>query len=290
MGTMRFNYRSQSLCRFVDITVTYPTGNFSYYDMTKGFRHHDGFGKQVKPHYQPGMKFQTVYLIHGGGDDDTTVYRYTNAERYAEKNNVMLVTPNIANSFGVDTNYGVEYSAFLTQELPVLMQSLFASSPKREDNFIVGFAMGGNVALGTALMHPELYQTCVDMSGGIGLTVNMETLKEELRSDHFKYDFPIYNSTFGDPDKLDGSRHDMYAVAKRNIEQGVELPKFYLIAGSEEGFIGDRVKADADTLKAMGYDLTYICEEGYKHDFPLWDKYLEIVFDEILPLKRSAIF
>ena len=23
--------------------------------------------------YEPGMKFQTVYLIHGGGDDDTLI-------------------------------------------------------------------------------------------------------------------------------------------------------------------------------------------------------------------------
>lgn len=43
---------------------------------------------------------------------------------YAQENNVMLVTPNITNSFGI-----------------------------REDNFIVGYAMGGNVALGTAIMH-----------------------------------------------------------------------------------------------------------------------------------------
>jgi putative tributyrin esterase len=290
MSICRFNFRSQALGRDVDITVTYPTTNFSYYDMKAGFRHHDAFGGLVKPQLQPGMKFQIVYLIHGGGDDDTTVYRYTNAERYANRNNVMLVTPNIVNSFGVDTNYGVQYATFLAEELPVVMQTLFASSPRREDSFIVGFAMGGNVALGMALMHPELYHTCIDMSGGIGLTVNTETLRQELRSDHFRNDFPLYNSTFGQPEALEGSRYDMHAVALRNMEQGVETPKFYLIAGSEEGFIGDRVKADADTMKAMGYDITYICADGYKHDFPLWDKYLEIAFDKILPLKRKALF
>jgi len=205
MSICRFNYRSQALGRDVDITVTYPTTNFSYYNMKEGFRHHDAFGGVVKPQLRPGMKFQTVYLIHGGGDDDTTVYRYTNAERYANRNNVMLVTPNIVNSFGVDTNYGVQYATFLAEELPVVVQTLFASSPKREDNFIVGFAMGGNVALGMALMYPGLYRTCIDMSGGIGLTVNTETLRAELRSDHFRNEFPLYNSTFGQPEALEGS-------------------------------------------------------------------------------------
>jgi len=290
MGILRFNYRSQALCRYIDITITYPTDSFSYYDMTKETRHHVGLDQSPKPVYKPGMKFQTVYLMHGGGDDDSLVYRYTNAELFAQRNCVMLVTPDIANSFGVDTNYGVEYSTFLTQELPVVVQTLFASSPEREDNFIVGYAMGGNVALGNALMHPELYHTCIDISGGIGLTVNTETLKEELRGEHFKNNFPLYNHTFGDPDEIEGSKHDIFPIAKRNLEKGIQLPKFYFIAGSEEGFIRDRVKADADTLKELGYDVTYICAEGYKHDFRLWNKYIEISLDQLLPLKRKPIY
>ena len=31
------------------------------------------------------------------------------------------------------------------------MQSLFASSPKREDNFLLGMAMGGNAAVATEI-------------------------------------------------------------------------------------------------------------------------------------------
>jgi putative tributyrin esterase len=258
--------------------------------MSKETRHHASQGDKPKPMYKAGMKFQTVYLIHGGGDDDSLAYRYSNAERYAQDNNVMLVTPDVANSFGVDTNYSVEYSKFITEELPIVMQSLFASSPKREDNFIVGYAMGGNVALGTAIMHPELYHTCIDMSGGIGLTVNTQTIIEELDSDHFD-NFKLYYSTFGKGSEFEGSRHDILSIAKRNLEQGIEVPKFYIIAGSDEpDFIFNRVKADAITMKEIGYDITYIEEKGYKHDFELWDKYLKIALDELLPLKRTAIY
>jgi putative tributyrin esterase len=290
MGIMRFNYRSQAIGRFVDVSVVYPTDNFSYYDMSRESRHHIVPGQPLKRKYVPGMKFQTVYLMHGGGDDDSLVYRYTNAELFAQRNNVMLVTPDITNSFGVNTNYGVEYSTFLTEELPVVIQTLFASSPKREDNFIVGYAMGGNVAFGNALMHPELYNTCIDISGGIGLTVNTETLKNELNSDHFRNNFWLYNATFGEADDVEGSHHDMLSVAKKNLENGVEVPKFVFIAGSEEGFIGDRVKADADTMTKLGYDVTYICADGHKHDFVLWNKYIEIALDELLPLKREPLY
>lgn len=290
MGIMRFNYRSQAIGRYVDISVVYPTDSHTYYDMLKETRHHSSPGDKPKPMYKAGMKFQTVYLIHGGGDDDSLTYRYSNAERYAQENNVMLVTPNVANSFGVNTSYGVEYSTFITEELPIVMQSLFASSPKREDNFIMGYAMGGNAALGLALMRPDLYHTCIDMSGGIGLTVNTQTIIEELNSNRFD-NFKLYPATFGKADAIEGSHYDILSIAKRNLEMGLQVPKFYIIAGSEEpDFIGGRVKADAVTMKEIGYDVTYIEEKGYKHDFDLWDKYIRIALDELLPLKRRAIY
>jgi putative tributyrin esterase len=241
-------------------------------------------GKRSRSYY-PGMKFQTVYLIHGGGDDDTLTYRYSNAERYAQENNVMLVTPNITNSFGIDTQYGVKYQKFLSEELPIVIQSLFASSPKREENFIVGYAMGGNVALGTALMHPSLYKTCVDISGGIGMTLSTEILKEELNGTHFRKNFPLYNSSFGNAESIDDSPYNIEAAAKKFLQEGIEVCNFHIICGSEE-FIRDRVEKDVKKLEEIGYSVNYICPEGYTHDFVLWDKYIKLALDELLPLKR----
>lgn len=288
MSILRFNYRSQEIGHYVDITVVYPTDRYSYYNESEKSREFRIPGEVARDVYTPGMKFQTVYLIHGGGDDDTLTYRYTNAERYAQRNNVMLVTPNIANSFGVDTEYGVHYSTFLTEELPVVIQTLFASSPKREDNFIMGYAMGGNVALGTALMRPDRYCECVDISGGIGMTLNTETLAEELGADHFLKNFRLYSTSFGAGDKIEGSRFDVRKAAEEHLKNGDELCKFHIVCGGDE-FIRSRVEADASALKAMGYDVEYICAPGYAHDFRIWDDYTAIALDKLLPLKRRAI-
>ncbi len=285
MSYMRFNFRSQTLGHYVDVSIVYPTDDYSYYAQDTSANPLSVEGKRSKVYY-PGMKFQTVYLIHGGGDDDTLTYRYSNAERYAQENNVMLVTPNIANSFGIDTKYGVKYQKFLSEELPVVIQSLFASSPDREDNFIIGYAMGGNVALGTALMHPSLYRTCVDISGGIGMTLSTETLMEELNGTHFKNNFPLYNSSFGEADTIKASHYNIEAVAKKNIEDGIDVCNFHIICGSDE-FIRYRVEKDVQILKELGYPVNYICPEGYTHDFVLWDKYIKLALDELLPLKRS---
>ena len=291
MGIMRFNYRSQMLGHYVDVSIVYPTDNYSYYDIAKDRKgiHDELHPEARKPVYYPGMKFQTVYLIHGGGDDDTLTYRYTNAERYAQENNCMLVTPNITNSFGANSEYGVRYQDFIGEELPAVIQALFASSPAREDNFIMGYAMGGNVALATAIMHPDKFACCVDMSGGIGLTLDTKTLQDELRGDHFKNFLPVYNGTFGDADKIPGSRHDLYSIAKKFVDDGAELAKFYIVCGSDE-FIRERVERDAALLTELGYDTEYIVAEGYKHDFNLWEDYIRTALNELLPLKRNTEF
>lgn len=289
MGKLRFNYRSEVLGHYVDITVVYPTDTYRLpeTDALKN-RSHGLLLREKKDYFAPGMRFQTVYLMHGGGDDDTLTYRYTNAETFAQRNHVMLVTPNIANSFGADACYGVPYQTFVTEELPLVIQTLFASSPKREDNFIMGYAMGGNVALAAALTRPDRYSACVDISGGIGMTLDAEALKNELNSEHFSKFFPLYGATFGPADEVVGSRFDLRAVALKNREAGLPECKFILVCGSLE-FIRARMESDARILKELEFDVDYIVAEGYDHDFVMWNDYIELALDKLLPLKRAAI-
>ena len=290
MGKLRFNYRSEVLGHYVDITVVYPTDTYRLpeTDALKN-RSHGLLIREKKDYFAPGMQFQTVYLMHGGGDDDTLTYRYTNAEAFAQRNHVMLVTPNIANSFGADACYGVPYQTFITEELPLVIQTLFASSPKREDNFIMGYAMGGNVALAAAITRPDRYTACVDLSGGIGMTLDAEALKNEILSEHFSKFFPLYGATFGPAEEVIGSRFDLKAVALKNRAKGMPECKFILACGSKE-FIRARMENDARILKELEFDVDYILAEGYDHDFKMWNDYIELALDQLLPLKRAAIY
>ena len=267
MGKLRFNFRSEVLGKYIDITIIYPTDSYRC-EATPQLAH-----RAIKPRidekkdpYTLGMKFQTVYLMHGGGDDDSLTYRYTNAEMFAQRNKVMLVTPNIANSFGANARYGVPYLTFITEELPTVVQTLFASSEKREDNFIMGYAMGGNVALAAAITRPDRYYACMDISGGIGMTMDAGVLKNELEGDHFKDFFPLYGATFGDSESVEGSEFDLRSVAKANREKNLPECKFILACGSEE-FIRERVENDVRILREMDFNVEYICAEGYNHDF-----------------------
>lgn len=290
MGKLRFNYRSEVLGKYIDITVVYPTDSYRCPATPElENRAHRLLTNQKPDVYAPGMKFQTVYLMHGGGDDDTLTYRYTNAEAFAQRNKVMLVTPNIANSFGANTRYGIPYMTFVTEELPTVIPTLFASSAKREDNFMMGYAMGGNVALAAAITRPDRYSVCMDISGGIGMTMDAAVLRNELAGDHFRNFFPLYGATFGDSTGVEGTEFDLAAVATANREKGLPDCKFILACGSKE-FIRERVENDVRVLREMDFDVQYICAEGYDHDFKMWNDYVEIGLDRLLPLKREAIY
>lgn len=290
MGKMRFNFRSEILGKYVDVTVILPTDELrcpnTEYMANRTSRASAG---PSKPQYRPGMKLQTIYLIHGGGDDDTLTYRYSNAEEDAQRNLVMLVTPNVANSLGADTCYGVPYMTFLTEELPTVIQSLFPSSPRREDNFVMGYAMGGNVAMAMAVTRPDRFCACLDISGGIGMTMDPETLKSELEGDHFRNNFRIYNTTFGEGKDIPGSRFDLNAIARKHLAAGTEMPKFILACGSKE-FIRARVENDVAKMRELGMDITYLCAEGYDHDFKMWDRYMRLGMDLYLPLKKKVLY
>ena len=290
MGYFRFNYRSELLGRYIDISVVYPTDG---YRLPAGGppveRCHRGLLPDGAPEWRPGMKFQTVYLLHGGGDDDTLTYRYSMVEEAAQRNHVMLVTPNIANSFGLDTAYGVPYQSFLTEELPAVVQALFASSPRREDNFIMGYAMGGNAALGAAVRRPDRYTMCVDISGGIGFSFRPDILRSELEGPHFRESFPLYNASFGPGASIPGSCADLRAELLRHRAAGDPECRFALICGSEE-FIRERVESDVQAMRDLNMDVTYLCPEGFNHDFRLWDYAMQLALDQLLPLRRQPIY
>jgi len=290
MSILHYNFRSQQLGYYVNLTMAVPTGDISYFDPeTTDVPGMHANQKNRKAVYKPGMKFQTLYLIHGGGDEDTLPYRLTNIERFAEENKVLVVTPGIPNTFGADALYGVNYFSFVTDELPVIMQSLFNSSPKREDNFVAGYAMGGNVALGLAITRPDLYCACVDISGGIGMTLDTAKMVEELSGDHFRSNFYRFNATFGEAENFPGSRHDLYPIAKKHKEDGDELCDFTMVCGSKE-FIRKRFEGDVAKLEELGYPHKYIVMEGYDHDFKMWNDSLELALNEWLPLKREVLY
>lgn len=280
MGILRYNYKSEAIGMNTDITITYPSGQYTYYPPDPSEKGVGPFHRAARQ-YENNMKFQTVYVLHGGGDDDSLIHRYTRLEYYADRNNVMTVTAQVKDSFFIDTQYGINYYTFITEELPAVVQALFASSPKREDNFVLGMAMGGNAALMLAMKRPDLYAACVDLSGGIGCSIDSEYFVAQFNEIRMKK----MMSAFGDPDKLAGSDFDIGYYARENRKNKIDVPQLFIGVG-ENDFIRDVVRKDRDALLKLGYPLHYEEAPGLGHEWDFWDLYVGKALNEWLPLRR----
>ncbi len=120
------------------------------------------------------------------------------------------------------------------------------------------------------------------------MTLSTETMIEELKSEHFRNFFPRYNASFGTPESYPGSPFDLYPIAVKNKQEGIQLPDYYVVCGSKE-FIRERVEKDAQILKDLDYPVKYILAEGYDHNYEMWRKYLDLAVSEWLPIKKEIL-
>ena len=118
MARLQYNFKSQSVGRNVNVTIVLPTDGLSFFDPSEAEqRGQNPITHPLQYCYRPGMKFQTVYVYHGGGEDDSMNIRYAALERAAQENKVMLVCPDIQ-FFGTDSCKSVQI--LLTKVLFVL--------------------------------------------------------------------------------------------------------------------------------------------------------------------------
>lgn len=281
MAVIKMNFLSKFLGMQTNVTVCLPS--FSFRDLMEG-----------KPDfYVPDMKYQTLYLLHGGSGDDSDYVNFTSIVRYADDNRIAVVMPCNYNYFYTDNPDGPRYWKYVSEELPQVCQTFFPLSDKREDNFVAGLSMGGHGAMKMGIMNGEKFAAVLCMSG---VSIHPDGIKEFARprapsSDLKDPDImPRVNleSIFGDLDHYQGSIHDMYHRAALNVEQGKELPKFFLTVGDQD-FAREHVEDAYQHLTSLGYNTFFELVPGYGHEWPFWDLTLKKALDDWLPIKHDVI-
>ena len=77
MAVIKMNFLSQTLGFQTNITVCIPSFSFA-----------DAYNGRTET-YVPGMKYQVLYLLHGGSGDDSDYVHFTNIVRYADENKIL---------------------------------------------------------------------------------------------------------------------------------------------------------------------------------------------------------
>lgn len=218
--------------------------------------------------------YKTLWLLHGLQGDHTSWMRNTCIERYANRHKIAVVMPGADRSWYADTAYGINYFSYITKELPALCRAHFKGmSEKREDNMIAGLSMGGYGALKIAMDCPEQYGACISLSGSLDITRK----GRPLYSDEWRalFDFQLKEEA-----QLEGSDHDLFALAKRNKEQNLPFPKLYIWCGTEDSLLPIN-DAFHQHLADLDIPHHYETSEG-DHTWRWWDFHIRPALSYIL--------
>ena len=222
-------------------------------------------------------KVRTLYLLHGHSDDHTAWQRWTSIERYAEGLKLAVVMPAVHLSFYNDMVHGGKYWQFISEEVPTLVRDMFSLSARREDNFVAGLSMGGYGAFKLALTHPDRFAAAASLSGAVDINEVVKPVKNDPENKAWQAEM---RTVFGDLSKVPGSKHDLFALA-RKVARGTVKPRLYQCCGTEDFLYADNIRF-RDAVRKLPLDLTY--EEGPgEHNWAYWDKMIQNVLAWMVP-------
>lgn len=131
----------------------------------------------LPPYYTsyPNQKYPVVYFIHGYDDDyrsDYGIFRAAYDEMLAERvKPFILVSVNCDNilggTFGVNSPVTGNWEIHISEEVINYIDANYNTLAQKESRGIVGFSMGGFVALNLGLKHPDVYNLIYAMSPGV---------------------------------------------------------------------------------------------------------------------------
>lgn len=268
MALFHCNFFSQTLLQNSNMYVIIPTPDSD-----------ELLNDKKSEYFEPGKKYQTLYLLHGGFGDYSDWVRFTSIEKYAQENKVAVVMASVGNSFYMDMSHGGKYFTYISQEVPKFVRSMFPLSDKREDNFVAGLSMGGYGAFKLALAKPEMFACAASLSGALDAISTMEMPPVAGNSINF-------NDICDDINKIKGIESDLLYTCEKLKTENVDVPKLFQACGTEDFIYGMNVNV-RDKIREIGLDLTY--EEGPGgHTWDFWDEYIKKVL-VWLPLKKSLV-
>ena len=268
MGILKYEFYSVILGCETTITMTIP-------ELHPAVR-----TRPLEDIYRDGVKFPTIYMLHGGGESSGSWIRQSQIERLSNEKRFMTVAIDAMESFYCDMAEGRKYFTYLTQEVMRLVQTRFHSSPLREDNFVLGFSMGAHGAMKVALRCPEKFTACFAMSGAKD-QVKMGKLALEMG---ISADNSSVTRAFGPMDEIYGSENDLLHLAKGLKESGKPAPLLYMSCGTEDyGF--ELCKEYKDYLDGLGLKNEFFAVPG-GHDYEYAGRMLDKAVNEVLAIRN----
>lgn len=261
MAEFTFSLHSKALIKDTMVTVILPVWN------------------EYEDFLAPDEKFQTLWLLHGNGENFQQYTTRTDIYRLANNSKLAVVLPDTGGNHYNDVPGGPAYYTYVSEELPRLLRKHLPLSEKREDNFIFGHSMGGYGAFKCAMDHPENYSVVGVMSSGPQNAL-------QLRSLSFGMETPGYDRyarIFGGSDRIPKSINDPWYMMDKALKEGKKLPLIFDCCGTNDPLYPAYKAFLAYAEKLNVPVTTWEAPGGHSWDF--WTRGLDKFF-EWLPLLK----
>jgi enterochelin esterase-like enzyme len=152
------------------------------------------FAVYLPPDYESSERsYPVLYLLHGGGDDQTGWIQFGEVLHIADKAiNEGKATPMVI--IMPDANTGTRgysnnatgswrYEDFFFEELMPFVEKKYRIKAEKKYRAVSGLSMGGDGTFTYALHHPELFSSACPLSAGTG-PLTLEDAKTRLRRDN----------------------------------------------------------------------------------------------------------
>jgi putative tributyrin esterase len=207
-------------------------------------------------------RYPVLFLLHGvfGGFENWETL--TDVTRYAGASEIIIVTPDAANSWYVNsaTEPLQRYEDFIIQDLIPDVDEAFRTLRSSHRRAIAGLSMGGYGALKFAIKYPSTFDFAGSISGAFNGSYDLDAQREDLRDDLLKAFGPAGSST--------RRENDIFEILRKADPK--QLPYLYLDCGTGDEFCDVNRRLTA-ALRECGARYEYHEVPG-DHSWQYWDQ------------------
>jgi len=151
----------------------------------------------LPPDYETSQRsYPVLYLLHGGGDDQTGWVQFGEVLHIADKSiregsaTPMIIVMPDANTgqrgYFNDIKGEWRYEDFFFEEFMPFIEKNYRTRPEKRYRAVAGLSMGGGGSFVYALRHPELFSSACPLSASTG-PLTLEDTKEFLNRRNVTY-------------------------------------------------------------------------------------------------------
>ena len=209
----------------------------------------------------PYEQVPVLYLLHGySGSEKTWLIVQPRLKEWADRDHIMIVTPNGENSWYWDSplDSKSQFETFVSKELVSYVDAHYPTRANRLSRAISGLSMGGHGGLWLAMRHKEVFGAAGSTSGGVDIRPfpkNWEMTKQ-----------------LGERDANKSRWNDHTVMTQLDKIQNKDLAIIF-DCGSEDFFYEVNCKLHDELLKRGIYH-DFIVRPG-KHNLIYWNNSIE---------------